>query len=146
MKKIGLMVFLCCLWLMPTVLAFPVTSPFGWRVHPITGEWAFHAGVDLGYGEGSGIVALFDGEVIQSGNFGDGYGNQVLLYHSNIDAYTRYAHCSAVYVQAGQWVASGEVIAAVGSTGNTTGPHLHLEYMPRVGNEYVYTDPLILWQ
>ncbi len=146
MKRIFCIFSLCMLLFSAVAGAFPVTSPFGWRTHPITGEWKFHAGVDLGYAYGSGIVALFDGEVIQCGDFGDGYGNQVLLYHANIDAYTRYAHCSALYVRVGQRVASGEVIAAVGSSGNTTGPHLHLEYMPRVGSEYVYTDPLILWQ
>lgn len=59
----------------------PVTSPFGWRIHPQTGDWRFHTGVDLGYEYGTGIAALFDGVVVQSGDFGDGYGMQVLLYH-----------------------------------------------------------------
>lgn len=132
---------------MASAADFPVTSPFGWRVHPITGEWKFHAGVDLGYGYGAGIVALFDGEVIMSGDFDDGYGNQVLLYHANIDAYTRYAHCSTLYVKAGDRVRSGEIIAAVGDSGFTTGPHLHLEYMPRSADGgYTYADPLTLWQ
>lgn len=124
LKRILLVFSMCMALFLPVAVAFPVTSAFGWRTHPITGEWKFHAGVDLGYD----------------------YGSQVLLYHANIDAYTRYAHCSALYVRAGQRVAAGEVIAAVGSSGNTTGPHLHLEYMPRVGSEYVYTDPLTLWQ
>ena len=84
---------------------FPVTSPFGWRIHPISGGWKFHAGVDLGYEYGSYIAALFDGQVVTAGDFGDGYGNQILLYHAAIDAYTRYAHCSVLHVTAGQFVA-----------------------------------------
>ena len=124
---------------------FPVTSPFGWRIHPISGEYKFHAGVDLGFEYGAGIVALFDGDVIIAADLGDGYGNQILLYHPAIDAYTRYAHCSELFVGIGAHVRAGEVIAAVGSSGYSTGPHLHLEYMPRVGDQYIYTDPLTLW-
>jgi murein DD-endopeptidase MepM/ murein hydrolase activator NlpD len=105
----------------------PVTSPFGWRNDPYTGAWKFHTGVDLGYDYGTGIPALFDGVVISTGNFDDGYGNQVVLYHPTIDAYTRYAHCSAIYVVQGDNVVAGQIIAAVGSTGRSTGPHLHLE-------------------
>lgn len=125
----------------------PVTSPFGWRVHPITGEWRFHSGVDLGYEYGTPVPALFDGVVVQEGNFGDGYGNQILLYHQDMDCYTRYGHLSAINVDDGESVSRGETIGAVGSTGNSTGPHLHLEYIvknPDTG-EYEYTDPLQLW-
>ena len=109
---------------------FPVTSPFGWRIHPISGEWKFHAGVDLGYEYG----------------FGDGYGNQVLIYHPANDSYTRYAHCSTILVAAGQNVVAGQAIAQVGSTGYSTGPHLHLEYIINVDGVYQYADPLSLWQ
>ena len=125
---------------------FPVTSPFGWRIHPISGAWKFHSGVDLGYDEGSYIGAVFDGQVVLADNLGDGYGNQVLLYHPAIDAYTRYAHCSVLHVAAGQNVIAGQIIAQVGSTGYSTGPHLHLEYIVKVGGEYQYADPLTLWQ
>jgi len=125
---------------------FPVTSPFGWRIHPISGEWKFHAGVDLGYEYGAYIGALFAGQVITAGDFGDGYGNQVLIYHPAIDSYTRYAHCSTLHVVAGQQVAAGQIIAQVGSSGYSTGPHLHLEYIVNVNGVYQYTDPLILWQ
>ena len=124
----------------------PVTSPFGWRNDPYTGAWKFHTGVDLGYAYGTAIPALFDGVVVSSGDFGDGYGNQVLLYHPQIDSYTRYAHCSILYVSAGDQVAAGQVIALVGSTGRATGPHLHLEYIARDGDgQYQYFDPLNLW-
>ena len=125
---------------------FPITSPFGWRIHPISGEYKFHAGVDLGFEYGAGIVALFDGQVIIADDLGDGYGYQVLIYHPMIDAYTRYAHCSQLFVNVGNQVTSGQVIAAVGSSGYTTGPHLHLEYMPKIGDQYIYTYPLTLWQ
>ena len=125
----------------------PVTSPFGWRVHPITGTWKFHAGVDLGYESGSGGPALWDGQVVQCGNFCDGYGNQVMLYHAAVDAYTRYAHLSAIYVNGGDMVSQGQVIGAVGATGNVTGPHLHLEYIARgADGSYQYVNPLDLWR
>ena len=123
----------------------PVTSPFGWRIHPISGEWKFHAGVDLGYEYGSYIGALFDGQVVIAENLGDGYGNQVLIYHPAIDSYTRYAHCSTLHVTAGQSVSAGQIVAQVGSTGYSTGPHLHLEYIVNVNGTYQYADPLSLW-
>ena len=89
----------------------PVTSPFGWRVHPITGTWKFHTGVDLGYEAGSGVPALWDGQVVQCGNFDDGYGNQVMLYHAAVDAYTRYALLSAIYVNGGKAESMKEGVA-----------------------------------
>ena len=123
----------------------PVTSNFGWRVHPISGEYKFHSGVDLGYPYGTGILALFDGVVVDAGNFGDGYGNQVLIYEQADDTFTRYAHCSEVHVSAGEAVQAGQMIAAVGSTGNATGPHLHLEYIVPSEGGYQYADPLALF-
>ena len=148
LKKLLCLLILLMLIMQGTVFAdMPVTSPFGWRSDPYTGEWRFHSGVDLGYSYGTGIPALFDGIVVQAGDFGDGYGNQVLLYHQQIDAYTRYAHCSVLYVSAGDQVSAGEVIALVGSTGRSTGPHLHLEYIVRgPDGNYQYADPLTLWQ
>ena len=124
----------------------PVTSPFGWRVHPISGEYSFHTGVDLGYAYGTGVLALFDGVAIKAGDYGDGYGNQVLLYHGESDCYTRYAHLSIVYISSGQSVMQGQVIGLVGATGNATGPHLHLEYIVSNISGYEYRDPLTLWQ
>ena len=123
----------------------PVTSPFGWRVHPISGDWRFHAGVDLGYPQGVGIAALFPGIVTAAGDFGDGYGNQVLVYHADGDTFTRYAHCSAVFVCDGEAVEAGQVIGTVGSTGNATGPHLHLEYIVPTEDGYAYADPMDLF-
>lgn len=144
----GLALLACSFFSVAHAADLPVTSPFGWRVHPITGEYKFHAGVDLSYEYGTQVPALFDGEVVQSGNFSDGYGNQVLLYHPSGDFYTRYGHLSSVYAETGSEVMQGEAIGAVGSTGNSTGPHLHLELIVKnldTGN-YEYTDPLQLWQ
>lgn len=125
----------------------PITSSFGWRIHPISGEWRFHAGVDLGYDTGTPVAALFAGQVLQAGDYRDGYGNQVLLYHPDSDTYTRYGHLDTVYVYAGQYVSKGEIIGLVGSSGYSTGPHLHLEYIvPNVeSGGYIYTDPTQLW-
>ena len=147
--KVALMIGLILqLLLLPVRAAnLPVTSPFGWRVHPITGDWKFHAGVDLGYEYGTTVPALFNGIVLEAGDYGDGYGNQVLIYHPQINSYTRYGHMSSVVVRLNQNVSRGETIGYVGSTGNSTGPHLHLEYIiPDGSGKYIYTDPLQLWQ
>lgn len=119
--------------------AAPVTSPFGWRIHPITGEYKFHTGLDIGYDAGTAIVAMKEGTVVYSAWYG-GYGNTVILEHPDGD-HTLYAHCNALYCNYGQWVDKGSVIAAVGSTGNSTGPHLHLEWW----HNGQYTDPMGLW-
>ena len=144
-------IFVAVLFLMQTAtLCFAadvvVTSPFGWRSDPYTGEWKFHAGVDLGYDYGTAIPAFIGGDVIQAGNFDDGYGNQILIYSPQIDVYTRYAHCSVLNVVEGDCVTEGDIIALVGSTGRSTGPHLHFEYIVDTEDGYQYADPLVLWQ
>ena len=114
----------------------PITSPFGWRVHPITGAWRFHTGIDLGYDYGTPIPAM-----------DDGYGNQVVLYHLAYDTYTCYAHMQSISVAVDAFVPQGAILGFVGSTGNATGPHLHLEYIVRAADGgYTYTDPIVLWQ
>lgn len=124
----------------------PITSEYGWRIHPIYGDSRFHSGLDLGYEYGTPIPAMFNGSVVACGDFDDGYGNQVMLYHEAYDCYTRYAHCSCVTVEPGQYVYAGNIIGYVGSTGNSTGPHLHLEYIIRSdeGN-YVFANPIVLF-
>lgn len=102
-----------------------VTSNFGWRVHPILGHRRFHAGVDFGASHGSTIQAADAGVVIFSGWYG-GYGNSVVISHGG-SLTTLYAHASELYVSQGQTVQQGQAIAAVGSTGFSTGPHLHFE-------------------
>lgn len=102
-----------------------LTSRFGYRVHPILGYRRFHAGIDFGAGHGTVIRAADSGTVIFAGWYG-GYGRSVIIDHGN-DLTTLYAHSSEVYVSEGQGVQRGQAIAAVGSTGLSTGPHLHFE-------------------
>lgn len=103
----------------------PVTSPYGPRVHPIKGQVGFHTGVDLGAPNGAPIKAAANGTVVLAG-WVSGYGKTVIIDHGNGEQ-TLYAHTSAYNVTEGQSVKQGQVIANVGSTGNSTGPHLHWE-------------------
>lgn len=103
----------------------PITSTFGWRIHPILGTSRFHNGVDFGADYGSLIRAADNGVVI-SAEWTGGYGNTVIIDHGN-GLTTLYGHTSQIYVTAGQAVQKGQPIAAVGSTGLSTGPHLHFE-------------------
>jgi murein DD-endopeptidase MepM/ murein hydrolase activator NlpD len=102
-----------------------ITSGFGWRRHPILGYSRFHAGIDFGASYGSTIRAADSGTVIFAGWYG-GYGYTVVINHGGSIA-TLYGHTSKLYVREGQTVQQGEAIAAVGSTGLSTGPHLHFE-------------------
>ena len=148
MLKRVFLVFCTPLCLQGTAFAIdlPVTSPFGWRIHPISGTWKFHSGVDIGFEYGTPVNVLFDGVVVQAGDYDDGYGNQVLCYHPASDTYTRYGHLSEIYVNVNDPVSAGTIIGLVGSTGYSTGPHLHLEYIvPDGSGNYVYADPLSLW-
>jgi murein DD-endopeptidase MepM/ murein hydrolase activator NlpD len=103
----------------------PTSSPFGWRIHPILGYRRFHAGLDFAASYGSTIRAADSGIVIFAGWYG-GYGKAVIINHGN-GLTTLYGHTSEVYVTEGQQVKQGQAIAAVGSTGLSTGPHLHFE-------------------
>ncbi|MBP5718414.1 MAG: peptidoglycan DD-metalloendopeptidase family protein, partial [Abditibacteriota bacterium] len=104
-----------------------VSSPYGYRIHPITGVKNLHRGVDIAVAEGTVIKAVQDGRVASAGENG-GYGLCVVIQDSK-GYLSRYAHCSSLSVRAGQRVKRGDAIAAVGSTGDSTGPHLHLEVM-----------------
>ncbi|WP_295385987.1 conjugal transfer protein TraG N-terminal domain-containing protein [uncultured Thiodictyon sp.] len=101
------------------------TSGFGMRVHPITGHAAFHAGEDLAAPVGTPLVSVADGVVTFAGSRGE-YGNLVEVTHPG-GLVTRYGHTSEMFVTPGQAVAAGQRIAAVGSTGRATGPHVHFE-------------------
>lgn len=103
-----------------------VTSPFGWRQHPIYGTEKYHCGVDLGVYIGDSISATADGVVVFAGDGDDGYGYQVIIDHGD-GIMTRYGHNSLISVREGQPVRQGQEIALGGSTGNSTGPHCHLE-------------------
>lgn len=110
-----------------------VTSYYGWRVHPISGEKDYHKGIDIGMPTGTEILAAHDGRVTLAGD-GGGYG-LVAVLEDGKGLVTKYAHCSQLLVSAGQEVKKGEVIAKVGSTGNSTGPHLHFEVI--YNNQYL---------
>lgn len=102
-----------------------ITSTFGWRIHPILGSSRFHSGLDFGADYGSAILAADNGVVIFAGWYG-GYGYAVVINHGK-GISTLYGHNSKLYVAEGQSVQRGEVIADAGSTGLSTGPHLHFE-------------------
>ena len=112
-------------WMMWPSYTKYLTSPFGPRNHPISGQYKNHDGVDIGASYGSDIWAAAAGTVILAGRNG-GYGNCVIVNHGN--GYTTvYGHMDSIAVSAGQSVAMGQVLGYVGSTGNSTGPHLHFE-------------------
>ncbi|HEY9644260.1 MAG TPA: peptidoglycan DD-metalloendopeptidase family protein [Coleofasciculaceae cyanobacterium] len=113
-----------------------ITSGFGYRMHPILGYTRFHSGIDFGVDYGSPIHAADSGVVIFAGWYG-GYGQAVIIDHGK-NITTLYGHASALYVREGDSVQRGQVIAAVGSSGLSTGPHLHFEV--RVSGEPV--EPL----
>ncbi|MDY6084283.1 MAG: peptidoglycan DD-metalloendopeptidase family protein [Dialister sp.] len=103
----------------------PITSPFGYRVHPIFGTTIYHSGIDIGVDYGTPIHAADSGTVIYAGWI-SGYGNAVILDHGG-GIQTLYGHNTSVAVSEGQSVSKGDVIAYAGSTGNSTGPHCHFE-------------------
>lgn len=105
--------------------AGPITSPFGWRVHPIFGTQRYHSGIDIGADYGDPILAADSGTVIFSGWMG-GYGKAVVIDHGG-GISTLYAHNSELLVEAGYRVQKGQLISRCGSTGYSTGPHLHFE-------------------
>jgi len=118
-------------WPAPSYIA--ITSDFGWRSDPFTGYKAYHNGVDMAAAKGTPIVAAYDGIVVDAGYNGS-MGNYVIMDHGT-GLYTIYMHASKLYVSADDVVAGGETIAAVGSTGRSTGPHLH--FSVRLNGLYV---------
>ena len=119
----------------PSAASSYITSPFGYRIHPIYGSYKFHTGIDIGAYGGSNILAANSGRVMTVVyNYGTtGYGCYVMVDHGG-GIVTLYAHCSAILVQVGQYVERGQVIARVGTTGASTGNHLHFEV--RVDGQY----------
>lgn len=103
----------------------PITSPFGYRTHPIFGTTIYHSGIDIGVDYNTPIHAADGGTVILAGWCG-GYGNAVIIDHGN-GLQTLYGHNTSVAVSEGQTVSQGQVIAYSGSTGYSTGPHCHFE-------------------
>ena len=102
-----------------------ITSPFGYRIHPITNKNSMHTGIDIAVPYGKSIYAADSGTVVYSGSYG-GYGLVVIINHGN-GISTLYAHNSKLLVKEGQGVAKGQSISLCGTTGLSTGPHLHFE-------------------
>ena len=131
----SLIVELPTIWPLRDVRGY-VTSYFGPTTHPFTKHWYLHKGIDIAYSRGTKVVSTADGKVIEKAFDAEGYGNYIVIKHK-YGFYTRYAHMDKVYVKEGQNVQQGEVIGTLGSTGLSTGPHLHYEV--RIGSQVV--DP-----
>ncbi len=113
-----------------------VSQPFGQTLHPITGQWYIHKGLDLSMGRsGDSIVATANGQVVSVG-YDFSFGNFVIIKHKH-GIYTRYAHMQTARVKKGEFVSQRQVIGTIGNTGITTGPHLHYEI--HIGSDVV--DP-----
>ncbi len=112
-------------YLWPTPGYKHLTSPFGYRIHPIYGYKIFHAGVDIGAANKSKIISPGNGIVILARYYG-GYGNAVIIDMGG-GVTMLFGHCSSLNVKKGDYVVAGQIIAHVGSTGVSTGPHLHFE-------------------
>lgn len=115
------------------------TSPYGWRIHPITGVRRMHNGIDLANDEGTPIQAAKSG-VVKFAGYNDISGNHILLRHYDGQE-TSYFHMHEVIAEEGQYVLQGEVIGYMGTTGRSTGNHLHFEI--RINGEWVDPDPYI---
>ena len=114
----------------------PIRSRFGPRIDPIDKVPRFHRGIDIAAPTGTPIGAAAEGRVIFSGR-NKGHGNQVVIEHPD-GTVTRYGHASQLIVKEGDYVEQGQTIALVGSTGHSTGPHLHFEVI----KDGAYVDPL----
>ncbi len=126
--------------LFPLIGSAVTSSEFGYRLHPVLGSWLMHAGKDLAAPEGTPVVAALSGRVVSSGLAG-GYGLAIEVEHDNPRRRTLYGHLSELYVKAGERVRQGEVIGRVGSTGLSTGPHLHFELRQPGDGGWVAVDP-----
>lgn len=132
----------------PLSIPAPITSLFGWRTHPISGDTRFHSGTDLGAPMGTPVLAAYSGRVTVA-DFLGGYGLAVVLEHpdpaqpNQANRQTLYAHLSELFVQPGEWIEQGAVIGRVGSTGNSTGPHLHFEIRELSPSGWVAINPSV---
>ena len=116
-----------------------ITSDYGERTHPISGAWDFHTGIDLAAVAGTPIYPVYAGEVTAVGS-SQSYGNYIKLRHSD-NLETIYCHCETILCREGDKLTVNDVIARVGSTGVSTGPHLHLSVLA----EGYYVDPMNLY-
>ena len=106
---------------------FYISSSYGWRTHPLSGKRDFHTGLDMAAPEGSPIGSAADGIVLKTAGRST-YGNNVIVLHKD-GVTTRYCHMQYIFVRTGEFVKQGSVLGTVGSTGISTGPHLHLELL-----------------
>jgi murein DD-endopeptidase MepM/ murein hydrolase activator NlpD len=113
--------------LFPLSIPVEITSLFGWRIHPVTGAQRIHTGTDLGAPMGTPVLAALTGRVIMAGLMG-GYGIAIGIEHADGTQQTLYGHLSEIFVKPGDIVQQGTAIGRVGSTGVSTGPHLHFEF------------------
>lgn len=123
----------------PLSIPAPISSLFGWRVHPVTGAQRFHSGTDLAAPLGTPVLAAYAGKVAIA-DFLGGYGLAVALDHNKGTQETVYAHLSEIFVKPGEWVKQGMVIGRVGTTGLSTGPHLHFEFRQLTPEGWVAMD------
>ncbi len=123
----------------PLSIPAPISSIFGWRTHPITGSQRLHSGTDLAAPLGTPVLAAYAGKVAIA-DFLGGYGLAVAIDHNKGTQETVYAHLSEIFVKPGEWVKQGMVIGRVGSTGLSTGPHLHFEFRQLTPEGWVAMD------
>lgn len=129
-------------YLWPTGKYATVTSPFGWRTHPVLGGLRFHRGIDIAVPRGAPVFAAWDGKVVLAG-WVSGYGNTVILEHGHYR--TLYGHLMSCEVEPGRRVRRGELVGRADSTGLSTGDHLHFEVRSGRG-ETNFNDPLVVYR
>ncbi|UBF28641.1 peptidoglycan DD-metalloendopeptidase family protein [Kovacikia minuta CCNUW1] len=123
----------------PLSIPAPISSLFGWRTHPITGEQRFHSGTDLAAPLGTPVLAAYAGQVAIA-DFLGGYGLAIVLDHNKNTQQTLYGHLSEIFVKPGERIKQGDVIGRVGTTGFSTGPHLHFEFRQLTPEGWVAMD------
>ncbi len=125
--------------LFPVAVPSSISSFFGFRIHPIANVHRMHTGTDIAAPTGTPVLAAFSGEVVESTSLG-GYGLTVILSHNDGTSETLYAHLSELLVEVGEEVKQGDPIGRIGSTGFSTGPHLHFEVKQMTDMGWVYLD------
>ena len=128
-------------FILPTTTGY-ISSYYGGRIHPITGLASYHDGVDIAASTGTPVMASNAGIVLYAGWY-YGFGNAVLIYHSKSNITTLYGHLNSISTHQGAYVKRGQKIGTVGSTGNSTGPHLHFQAMSGSGYGSTF-DPMNL--
>lgn len=127
---------------MPVPTPFVITSPWGPRQNPTGSGYQFHNGIDFGDHFGTPIFSALDGYIVRTIVSNVGYGNWIVIEHDN-GYWTLYAHLQDIGVSVGQFVRKGELIGTMGSTGNSTGPHLHFEVRTQLEGGQVNPAPYL---